>query len=79
MIVPTLALVSVYIIEEVANDHAQNAPLVKNWARSCAQAAERDLLVAYPLIDIHVLIAFWIWSVAHFEVCSPCWSDNVTV
>ena len=33
------ALVFVYIIEEVAHDHAQNAPLVKNWARSCVHAA----------------------------------------
>ena len=35
-----------YIIKEVAHDHAQNTPLVKNWARTCIQAAERDLLVA---------------------------------
>ena len=46
------ALVCVHIIE-VAHDRAQNAPHVKNWARSCVQAAERDLLVAYyPVIDI---------------------------
>ena len=44
-----------YVIEEVAHAYAQNAPLVKNWARSRVQASERDLLVAYPLIDIHAL------------------------
>ena len=42
----------VNIIEEVAHNHAQNAPVIKNWARSCVQAAEQDLLVAYPVIDI---------------------------
>ena len=38
-------LVFDYIIEEVAHNHAQNAPLVNNWARSCIQAAKRDLLI----------------------------------
>ena len=46
------ALIFVYIIEEVAHDQVQNALLVKNWAWSCVKAAERDLLVAYPVIDI---------------------------
>ena len=45
-------LVFVHVIEEVAHDRAQNAPLIKNWARSCVQAAERDLLVACPVINI---------------------------
>ena len=39
-------------MKEVAHIHSQNAPLFKNWAWSCVQAAERDLLVAYPVIDI---------------------------
>ena len=26
--------------------------LVNTWARSCAEAVERDLLVAFPVIDI---------------------------
>ena len=47
-----MALVSVYIKEEVAQEHGQIAPLIKNWARSYVQAAERDLLVAYLVIDI---------------------------
>ena len=46
------ALVFVNIIKEVAHAHAQNAPLIKNWATSCVQAAERDVLVAYLVIDI---------------------------
>ena len=50
------ALVFVYIIEEIAHNHAEYAPLIKNWARSCVQAAEQDLLVAYPVIDICVKI-----------------------
>ena len=48
------ALVCVCIIEEVAHAHAQNTPL--EWhssdTRSRVQASERDLLVAYPVIDI---------------------------
>ena len=47
-----LSYLFVNIIEEVAHNHAQNAPVIKNWARSCVQAAEQDLLVAYPVIDI---------------------------
>ena len=39
-----MALIFVYIIGEVAHDHAQNAPLVKNWVMSCVQAAERLLV-----------------------------------
>ena len=44
-------------IEEVAHAYAQNPPLewfdlVDTWARSGAEAAERDLLVEYPVIDI---------------------------
>ena len=49
------ALVYLYIIEEVAHAHVQNAPRVlrvSTWARSRAEAVERDLLVAYPVIDI---------------------------
>ena len=30
----------------------QNAPPVKNWAGSCVQASERDLQVAYLMINI---------------------------
>ena len=30
-----------------------NATLERLWARSCAEAVERDLLVAYLVIDIH--------------------------
>ena len=45
-------LVFVYIIEEVAQAHAQNAPLVNTWARRCAKAVKRDMLVAYTVIDI---------------------------
>ena len=45
------ALVFVYIIEEVAHTHAQNAPL--QWLSSkTVLATKRDLLVAYPVIDI---------------------------
>ena len=44
-------LLYVYIVE-VAQDHAQNAPLIKNWARSWVQAAERDLMLAYLVIDV---------------------------
>ena len=47
-------LVFVYIVEQVAHGPAQNAPLVKNWARTCVQAAKRDMLVAYPVLDICV-------------------------
>ena len=58
-----MALVFVNIIEEVAHDHVQNAPFVKNWVRSCVQAAEQDLLVAYPVINIYAimysLLMFW--------------------
>ena len=46
------ALVFVYIVEEVAYDHAQNSHPIKNWARSRVQATERDLLVVGPVIDI---------------------------
>ena len=36
--------------------------LVKNWASSCVQAAERDLLVAYPLIEICDVTRSWkVW------------------
>ena len=33
------ALVCVYIIEEVAHNHAQNAPIIKNWPMNFVQAA----------------------------------------
>ena len=46
------AYIFVYIMKEVAHDHVLNAPLIKIWARSCVQAAERDLLVAYPVTNI---------------------------
>ena len=50
------SLVFVYIIEEVGHAHAQNAPLlvvlVNTWARRRAETVERDILVAYPVIDI---------------------------
>ena len=56
------AYVFVYTIEVVAHDHAQKTPLVKNWASSCVQAAERDLLVAYPLIEICDVTRSWkVW------------------
>ena len=51
-------LICVYIIEEVAHAHAQNAPLEWfssiPWLRvvSTVQALERHLLVAYPVIHI---------------------------
>ena len=32
----------------------QNTPLEWLWARSCAEAVERDLLVVYTVIDIGV-------------------------
>ena len=50
------AFIFVYIIE-VVHQHAQNARRMlsfKNWARSRVQT-ERDLLVTYPVIDIHDL------------------------
>ena len=46
------AQIFVYIIGAVAYNHVQNTPLVEIWAKSCVQAAEQDLLVAYPVIDI---------------------------
>ena len=46
------ALVCVPIIKVVAHDHVRMHLSSKNWARSCVQAAEQDLLVAYPVIDI---------------------------
>ena len=43
------ALIFVYIVEEVVHAHVQNAPL--EWFSStAAQALERGLLVAYPMI-----------------------------
>ena len=64
------ALVFVYIIEQVAQAHAQNTPLLVNTcARSRAEAIERDLLVAYPLIifmPIHATLQFLKGSI--FEV-----------
>ena len=49
------ALLFVYIIEDVAHAHAQNAPL--EWFSSTpglgvAEAVEQDLLVVYLVIDI---------------------------
>ena len=46
------ALIFVHIMKEVAHIYLQNAPLFKNWAWSCVQAAVRDLLVSYSVIDI---------------------------
>ena len=46
------ALICVNIIEKVAHAHAQNAPLVHTWTSSRAEAVERGLLVAYPVINI---------------------------
>ena len=51
-----MTLIFVYIIEEVAHAHAQNAPLehffVNIWAGSPVQAVKQDLLVVYPVIAI---------------------------
>ena len=51
------SLIFLYIIEEVAHthvcaEHTSWAVLVDTWARSRVQAVERDMLVAYPVIDI---------------------------
>ena len=53
------ACVFVYIIEVA---HYRMHLLAKAWARSCVQAAERDLLVAYPVIDIHESYEFHLAS-----------------
>ena len=53
------AFVCVYIKMEVAHAHAQNAPLEcfrqHPGNRSRAEIVERDLLVAYPVIDIRAI------------------------
>ena len=46
------ALVIVNIIELVAHAHARSTPIKWLLARSLAEAVERDLLVAYLVIDI---------------------------
>ena len=54
------ALIFVYIIEEVTQAHAQNAPL--EWFSSTfglgiVRGVERDPLVAYLLFNIHCLMS----------------------
>ena len=65
------ALIFVYVREEVVHAQVQNAPLalVKNWARSCVQAAEQDLLVAYPVINNCDTIYFNIDTMYFLFVC----------
>ena len=52
-------VINVNMIEEVAHAHAKThllVVLVITWARSRAEAVERHLLVAYPVIDIRDMI-----------------------
>ena len=58
-------LAFVYIIEKVAHAHAQNSPLewFSSTPRSRALAVERDMLLAYPVIDIHAITDFHFYSV----------------
>ena len=55
------ALVLVYIIEAVGRtcaEHTSRVVLVNTWARSCAEAVQRNLLVAYQAIDIRANMIF---------------------